>query len=431
MRRYRTAVVLAALVVAAAGCSSEESGEPKPKPDDGVVALYAPLQSYVPGIVQNCNEAADGAYKIVHKPLPREASEQLKALVRRSAAKDGDLDLLGLDVTWVPTFAESGWLAEWTGDVKAEASADVFAAALQTATWRGKLYAAPWTTTAQLLWYDKSLTPKPPKTWESMLEQARELEAKGKPHQIVFTGADYEGLAVLFNNLVATAGGHILSHDGSQVALDGGAQRAVELLAQLNASGAAFPGVSTAQEQQTHEAFAAENSTVAFQINWPYVHAAMADLNPARAKNLGWTTLPGFGGKPGRASVGGFNLAVGAHSTNKQAAFAAALCLRDEQQQKYSAICGGVPPTLASVFADDEPIPPCDVHGIETPTTIGDAFPTRDALRKALESAASRPLTPSYPKVSAAITGVLSPLENVDPTVTPERLREELTRALN
>ena len=30
------------------------------------------------------------------------------------------MDILGLDVTWAPEFAEAGWIQEWTGDAYAE-----------------------------------------------------------------------------------------------------------------------------------------------------------------------------------------------------------------------------------------------------------------------------------------------------------------------
>ena len=74
---------------------------------------------------------------------------------------------------------------------------------LETATWEDKLYAAPFNTNTQLLWYRADLVPKPPKTWDEMIDMASDLAKQGKPHYIEVQGAQYEGLTVWFNTLLA------------------------------------------------------------------------------------------------------------------------------------------------------------------------------------------------------------------------------------
>ena len=52
----------------------------------------------------------------------------------------------------------------------------------RTATFDGKLYAAPFTSNTQLLWYRKDLVRQPPKTWDEMIEQAEKIgEARPDP----------------------------------------------------------------------------------------------------------------------------------------------------------------------------------------------------------------------------------------------------------
>src|SRR5690606_24473832 len=116
--RTRAAAVAGALLTAAglvAGCRPEA---------DNAVTVYCVEEQYVPHIVATCNEEANGEYQIVHRQLPRDADGQREQMVRRLAAGDTDLDLLGLDVTWVPEFAEAKWLAEWTGEDKASVEED-------------------------------------------------------------------------------------------------------------------------------------------------------------------------------------------------------------------------------------------------------------------------------------------------------------------
>lgn len=423
-KRTRAAGLIATLTIgvgALTACSSE---------NPNVITLYYADQEYVPGIVEACNKEAGGEYTIVHRVLPREADGQREQMVRRLAAEDTDLDLLGLDVTWVPEFAEAGWLAEFTGANKQAASEGVLETPLQTATWDDKLYAATMNTNVQLLWYDKTLTPEPPKTWEEMIETSEKLKEQGKPYEILFTGAQYEGLVVAFNTMVASAGGKILSDDGLSVVMDEGAKAGLEMLARVADSGLVSPSLGASQEQQIHEAFAAEDSTAAFQINWPYVWAVTPTLNEERAKNLAWAQLPGIDGNPGRATVGGFDIAVSAFSEKKEKAFDAALCLRNEDQQKYAAICGGVPPTLESLYTDDTPIDPCKPEESKQRLSMADAYPMRETILESLETASVRPLTPVYQNLSTVSSKLLSPPSQIDPEETVAELREQLADAL-
>jgi multiple sugar transport system substrate-binding protein len=422
-RRLFTALATGLAVAPAVAACGSENGN--------VITLYYADQEYVPGIVAACNEQAGGEYEIVHRVLPREADGQREQMVRRLAAEDSDLDLLGLDVTWVPEFAEAGWLAEFTGQNKQAASEDVLKTPLETATWNGKLYAATMNTNVQLLWYDKELTPKPPTTWEEMLSMSQRLKEEGKPYEILFTGAQYEGLVVAFNTLVASAGGHILSEDGKRVAMDSGAMAGLEMLQKVATSGLVSPSLSASQEQQIHEAFAAKDTKAAFQINWPYVWSVTPTLgNEERTKNLAWAPLPGLDGHAGTATVGGFDIGVSAYSEKKDRAFKAALCLRNAEQQKYAAICAGVPPTLESLYTDESTIAPCKPEESQERPSMADAYPMRETILEELESASVRPLTPVYQNLSTVTSKLLSPPGDINVDETANELREQLTEAL-
>ena len=72
-------------------------------------------------IIDNCNKAANGAYRIKYNFLPQSADGQRQELVRRLAAHDSALDIMAMDVVWAPEFAEAGWVKEWTGSLKDQA----------------------------------------------------------------------------------------------------------------------------------------------------------------------------------------------------------------------------------------------------------------------------------------------------------------------
>jgi len=408
--RWRVLAAAGAALVAApavAACSSESGNQ---------VTVYSAPEQNFQTVVDNCNKAANGKYEIVYRKLPRGADGQREQLVRRLAAGDSDLDVLGLDVTWTAEFAEAGWIEEWTGADKAEIEDGTLKGPLDTATYNGKLYAAPKNTNVQLLWYDKTVTPKPPETWAEMIDMAKRLKSEGRPYQIVFTGAQYEGLVVTYNSLVSSAGGEILSADGKKVVLDEGALKALEILKEATDSGITHPSLTVSQEGETQHQFEDKGSEAAFELNWPFVYPAMKDGNPDRFKNLEWTTYPGIDG-PGKSTIGGNNFAVSALSSKKPQAFEAAKCLRNAENQRFSAINDGVPPTIESVYAGDD-------------KEFVDAYPMWETILDELQDPAVRPQTVVYQNLSTITSKLLSPPAEIDPQDTIEELRDGLQKAL-
>ncbi len=410
--------LVAASTVAA--CGSESGTQ--------INVYYAPEENFQ-SVIDDCNKEAAGKYEIVYRKLPRDADSQREQMVRRLAAGDTDLDVLGLDVTWVPEFAEAKWLEEWTGEDKATAEDDVLEGPLSTAIWNDKLYAATKNTNVQLLWYDDSVTPEPPETWREMIDTAKDLKGQGKPYQILFTGAQYEGLVVTYNTLVASAGGKILSDDGKSVVMDQGAVDALKILKEVASEGITDPSLTNTQEQQVQQGFEQKDSKAAFELNWPYVYASMQTGNPDRAKNFKWARYPGVDG-PSRVTIGGYNLAVSSYSEHKPEAFEAALCLRNAKSQKFSAIKDGVPPTLGSVYDDETPIDSSKPEDAANNPSMKTAYPMKDTIQEELEDPAVRPLTVVYQNLSTITSKVLSPPQDIDPESTADELRDGLQKAL-
>jgi multiple sugar transport system substrate-binding protein len=388
---------------------------------------YSPEDNFQT-VVDNCNKAAGGRYEIVYNKLQRGSDDQRIQMARRLAAGDTSMDVLGLDVTWVSEFAEAGWAEEWTGANKAAASAGVLQGPMETATYKGKVYAAPKNTNVQLLWYDDRITPNPPKTWDQMMQMSQQLKSEHKPYSIVFTGAQYEGLVVIYNTLVASLGGHILSDDGKSVVMDAGAVQALQLLKQVTSSGITDPSLTNQKEDDIRQAF--ERGDAAFQLNWPFVYASYAEDKPQDLSHFKWAVYPeAKAGMPSKSTIGGFDLAVSTLSPHKPQAFEAALCLRSADSQKFSAINDGVPPTIESVYHDDVPVDPAKPVSADNPN-MAMKYPMRDTILNALKTAAVRPLTPAYQNASTVMAKILSPPSDIDPQATAEKLKQQLSDAL-
>jgi multiple sugar transport system substrate-binding protein len=397
------AVVATAFVsIAAAGCGSSSGGS-------NTVNWYVfqePSGAYNDAVA-NCNKSASGRYKIVLVPLPTSADQQRELVVRRLAAKDSSIDVIGMDVIWTAEFASARWILPWTGQNRADVSQGTLLGPIRSGTFEGKLYAAPFTSNVQFLWYRKDRVKTPPKTWDQMIAMAKKL---GKDGTIEIQGARYEGLVVWFNTLINSAGGTVVNSK-NQVSLGKPAVEAATVMEKFARSGTADPNLSNSMEDTTRLAFQSGGPT--FMLNWPYVFPSAKTEVPKIFKNMGVARYPGVvPGKPSRVTLGGINLGVSAYSKHPQLAFDAAKCLRDAQNQTIAAQKGGLPPTSASLYQT---------------AAIKKAYPGfAQLMKQTINEGVPRPVSPAYSDVSLAIQRTLHPPASIDPTKTVQTLKDKL-----
>ncbi|BCJ48698.1 sugar ABC transporter substrate-binding protein [Actinoplanes sp. NBRC 14428] len=404
--RWAAAIGVAALLSPLTACSSGPGGT--------VVNLYGGASGTgFDKILKDCNDRAGGRYTIVGNLLPSDADGQRDQFVRRLAAKDDGMDLLGMDVTWTAEFAEAKWIRELTGEQKAQATKDTLQPPIDTATWKDKLYGVPRTTNVQLLWYRKSLVPTPPKTFDEMITMAQRLKAEGKPYEIGLTAAQYEGYVVNVNNLITAAGGTLVNEDSSAPTIDDKTVQALTLLKKLATSGVTSASLSNAQEPEVFADLQAGRS--AFSLNWPYVLSAMREANPDLVNDLGYAPYPSIDGGPPKVTLGGMNYAISSYSKHPAEAFEAAMCLRDEKNALSAALDAGDVPALATVF--------------ETPE-FQKAYPMADVMKAELQAAVPRPVSPVYQNISTIVSTTLSPPQSINPQAAADELRDSIKDAI-
>ncbi|MEO9220449.1 MAG: extracellular solute-binding protein, partial [Mycobacteriaceae bacterium] len=313
LTRHRQSRMAAAAGIAGvlvlAGCGGTSSG--------GAAQLNwyitNPSASVFTDAAATCSAASGGAYKIKVQYLPSDADGQRQQLVRRLAAGDSSLDILGLDVTWTPEFAEAGWIQPWPEAQANQVRNGTLETSLKTGTYKNQLYSAPLNTNTQLLWYRKDLVPTPPKTWDEMIAMSEQLAQQGKPHLIETQGAQYEGLSVWFNTMVSSAGGQILNDAGTQSALGPPALTALKTMQKFATSVAADPSLSNQKEDDNRLAF--EGGKAAFELNYPFIYPSAKKNAPDLFKNLGYALYPRVvADKPSKVTIGGFDLAVSHYS---------------------------------------------------------------------------------------------------------------------
>jgi multiple sugar transport system substrate-binding protein len=413
-RGYRPIALLVVMTIVGLSLVACSSGSSSATPTLNFY-LYPDNSPATQKAVDNCNAASNGAYTIKYQKLPKGADGQRQQMVRRLAAKDSSMDILGLDVTWAPEFAAAGWILEWTGDNKTKVTDGTLAGPLETATYQDKLWAAPFNSNTQLLWYRSDLVPTPPTTWEQMIQMSEQLAQQGKPHLIEIQGNQYEGITVWFNTLLVSAGGTVLNEAGTEPSLGAPAVRALTIMHDLAKSPAADPSLSVQQEDQNR--LAMESGTAAFELNYPFVYPSMKMNKPDLFKSFKWAAYPAVdAGKPSHVTIGGINFAVSKYGKHPDLAFEATLCLRNRENQKVGAIKGGTPPSIADLY--DDP-------------SLQKDYPFAADIKASLASAAIRPLTPAYQNISIVISHSVSPPASIKPESTEKTMHSQISDALN
>jgi len=414
-RRGVVGAVVAGLLLVLAGCqgSTPEQGGGGGQQGRGPItfAIGKDTSGAIPKMVEQWNQQHPDE-QVRLQELPEAADQQRQQFVTALQARDSSYDVLGLDVIWTAEFAEEGWIVELN---KADFPQDQYLPGpYESASYEGKLYAAPWNTNGGLLYYRKDILDKeglqPPKTWEELAEMARTLTEKhGLEAGYVGQLAKYEGLTVNAMELVWAAGGNAL--EGSNVTFDSPeARKALEWLAQGVREGWIPEAALTMKEEESRRFFQAGEAL--FMRNWPYVYGlAKKDKNIADKFDV--APLPGFEGGTSATAVGGYNLAISAFSTKQQTALDFIKFMTSPEQMRFRLLEASEVPSLKALYDDPE---------------AQEKLPYLPVMKEALATSRSRPVTPFYNDVSLAIQDHV--YEVLQGRKTPDQAVSELAGAL-
>jgi multiple sugar transport system substrate-binding protein len=340
--------------------------------------------------------------------FPASADEQRQQFVQRQEARDSECDVFRSDVIWTAEFASQNWLYDMTPYVD-KIKSRMIAPSLETATYDGRVWGVPSYTNAALLYYRKDKVPSVPQTWQDLYKQAASSGG------IVFQGAAYEGLTCDWLELAFAAGGQVLSKDGKKATIDSPQNvQATKLMADAIKQGAAPKAVSTYMEPESLAAW--QTGKYAFMRNWPYAYGLSQDTAKLKGK-FDVAPLPAFEGA-GRASIlGGGNSVISRYSKNPGGALAVVDFLASQEWQT----------TLTAEFSQMSPF-----KATYDQPEVRKAMPFADDIRKAIEQARARPVSPVYPQISQAI------YDNVNDAIagrqTPEaamkRAQQQIDKAL-
>ncbi|MBZ4665864.1 ABC transporter substrate-binding protein [Mahella sp.] len=366
---------------------SEETGDTTASEQPVTITLAQGKD--VTDATENTIQAFETKYpniKVNFQEMPSESDQQHNSYVTALSAGDDSVDVYSIDVVWPAEFAAAGWVEPLDDYFPQSEREKYLQGPIQSCTYDGKLYAAPFFTDAGLLYYRKDLMPTPPETWDELYNIGKQLMDEGKvEYGFVFQANQYEGLVCDALEYIHSNNGKVL--DGSNVVLN--SENTIEALDIFKKMLDIAPeGVTTYIENDSLVAF--QEGRAAFMRNWPYAWAVVNSDESKVKDKVGIAPIPKGpkGDATGKATLGGWNLAINKNSKNKDAAWKFVEFVISEEGQKIQAIDGGHLPVLQSLYEDPDVIK---------------ANPYFESMYDVLINALPRPVSPFYPQISESM----------------------------
>ena len=414
-----TAVVGASLLLTA-GCTPDSSPSGGAAPSvNGIGPITFAVGADDAGFFTTLIGAWNKAHRnqqVTLMLLPEAENDQLAQLTANLQAGSPVYDVIAMDVIWTAEFASAGWI------IPLESSmfplGDFLRPAVDTAMYNGHLWAVPYYSNAEVLYYRKDILAKagkqPPTTWAQLEDLAKTVAPKYGLQGYASQLAPYEGLTVNFADVLQSAGGSILSPGGSTVTVDSPqALQGLDFLVDGLREGWIPQSSRNYEEESSWGDF--ESGKLLFLNNWPFIYSQASQPGPANKVygKVGVALLPGLDG-PGSSSLGGANLAVSAFSRHQATAIAFIRYLTSLPEERQMFDDSGFPPVWTSLYSD--------------PAMIK-LFPYLPVVKQAILAAQPRPSIVDYDQASLAISSAV--YQALTFKKTPQEALSEMAAQLN
>ncbi len=272
----------------------------------------------------------------------------------------------------------------------------------------GKLYAYWWATDLRLLYRRTDLVPEAPRTWDELIQAAKEAEQKDpKVDGYLFNGGRWEG--TVFDNLAHfwSQGGELVDEQGKPIFNEGQNREymlnTMEFLKEAVDSGASPKRVATISDYSEFES-AAQAQTVAMFQGGDFQYPTLEEtLPPEEFKKYEVSPIPAM--REGQEATGTGGWTMGAFSDDPEKVEMCAEFTKDVFVGEGNEVTGQLP-TNPELF--------------DTLDKFQD--PIYDTFREGLKAGEARPGVPVYPEISnqlqiaigTVLTGEATPEEALD-----------------
>lgn len=439
MRRTATARsgLLAALcLLLPAACSGGDGGGPQPTASaDGEIVVASGLD--VTGsdgvrqqLIAQWNQTTDGRRhpaRLVE--LPGSADQQRSQLLGALQSGGASYDVVNLDVTWIPEFAQARLISplDRQAELRKDLADDFIPSVADTAVWKHHTYAVPFNSDVGLLYYRPDVLrkagvaasdfPDSTTSWRQLEQLIATVDAapaadRPKGYEKGWTSqlGPYEGFTVNAIEAFASADVQLTDADGHYTAHPADLRTGLLALKERAQSLYTLPAALSSHEAESLSDFAAGKTV--FLRHWPYAYR----LLPQSLSNDQLAVAR----MPGSAVLGGQDLAVAAGSPRAKYALALIRFLTGKSNERCL-LDAGFAATRKSAY--DDPSVRCGLPAAPTGSASpsasaethdmprdGDGRPA-DASRvlSALTTAVQRPRTPYYGAFTQILQSELHP----------------------
>ncbi|GAB6934300.1 MAG: ABC transporter substrate-binding protein [Bacillota bacterium] len=402
MRAWRKALsgLLAAMMVISLAACGSGGNEAAPSGDGGgaksgekVKIVYARGKD-VTGATLKIVEEFEKRHPnidVEFREMPADTGQSHDQYVTMLSAKSDEIDVFDLDVIWPAEFAQAGYLLPLDRFIERDGINldNYIPGAVEAGNYNGQQWAMPKFLDAGLLYYRKDLVKNPPKTWDELLAQAKELKGKGGTQfGYLMQAKQYEGLVCNFIEFIASYGGKVLDDKGNVVINSPETIKGLKKMIEIVRSDVVPQNITTFTELETHTAFI--EGQAPFTRNWPYMYALVQDKNQSKVVDkVGVAPLPA-GDAGSVATLGGWLTGINKYTKHPEEAWEFVKFMTGPEGQKITAIYGGSSPTYLPLYDDPE---------VQKASPL---FSEKEYV-EAVSKAVPRPVTPVYPKISDII----------------------------
>ncbi len=371
------------------------------KPLEIEILMPAPFAESTKELIANFNKDKRRKVHINVTRGPLETESVSDLAISSLLLGKSPYDIILIDVTWLPKYAASGWLAQMDEWVETERWNSLADGAKEGNTYNEKIYRWPLVSDMGLLYWRTDLIETPPKTTMELLEQSLQLKRENKVrYGYVWQGKQYEGLSCVFLEVLNGFGGEWLDKNNKVHLNSDSSVQAAKWLKELISSGASPRSVSNFTENESLQVFKSGQS--AFMRNWPYAWSELQKEDSEVKGKVGVTTMVSQTGEDQTATLGSWGFSITKSAKNKKLASEIIKYLTSESAQKYLFLNYGYTPTTSNLFEN---------------TTLKSNSPILANLKLALSKTKARPKTPLYAQLSDVLQRELSSVlsEDINP----------------
>ena len=277
-------------------------------------------------------------------------------IVTSAAAKAGTYDIVLMDCIWPAEFAAAGFILDVSDKISADMKKDIWPGALESVTYKGKLYGMPWLNDIVYFYYNEDLLKKagydkPPKTYTEMTEMAYAAKKKGVvEYPFVETFHQDEGMTISFSYFLLARGGKMFDAEDKPAFNSPEGLETLNWIVKGMKDGLFNPSSTESGYEEVRNTFSQGSSL--FSENWAY-QLNMAN-DPKESKIAGNAKIAPLPGEklPSATINGGMGLAITADSKNPDAAWQYMLYISSKEVQKKYA--QNALPIWMSLFDDPD-----------------------------------------------------------------------------